>query len=200
MANVDNPNGAKPVGTISGAPWQGLIRSYMADGAGSDIFIGDFVVLNTDGYVDVAAAGGTDIVGVCVGFQPAQAGQTNMITDHYLGSTSYDLSKKYYDASADGAAWILVCVGTDVLYEIQEDGDTTPLTLAEIGNNVDIIATAGDTTKGHSQQEINSDSNVATTAQLRVIAPVNRPDNELGSTGCRWIVKINESHYTGAGL
>lgn len=192
MANVDNPNGAKPVGTISGAPWQGLVRSYLASGSADDIFIGDFVVLESDGFVDAANAAETELLGVCVGFQPAQAGQTDGVTDNFLGNTSYDLSKKYYDASVDGEAWILVAVGPDVLYEMQTSGT---ITYTDIGNNAELVATAGDTTKGHSQQEV-SDTTGTATAQLRLVAPVNRPDNTTADANSRWIVRINENHYT----
>jgi len=196
MSNIDNPNGAKPVGTLSGAPWQGLVRSYMADGSGADIFIGDFVEMNTDGYIDVAAAGSVEIIGVCVGIQPAQAGQTNMVTDHYMSTgVGPDLSRKYYDASVDGATWLLVVTGPDVLYEIQEDGDTSDLALTDIGRNADLVDPGGSTTKGHSLQEIDSDSVADATGQLRIVAPINRPGNELGDWA-RWTVRVNENHYT----
>lgn len=193
MANVDNPNGAKPVGTLSGAPWQGLIRSYLADGSGDDIFIGDFVAMETDGRINAANAA-QPLLGVCVGFQPAQAGQTSGVTDHFLGSTSYNLSKKYYDASVDGEAWILVAVGPDVIYEMQTDGTVA---VTAIGDNAELVATAGDTTKGHSLQEVSS-TLAGATAQLRYVEPVNRPDNDVSSANSRWIVRINENHYTTA--
>ncbi len=192
MANVDNPNGAKPVGTISGAPWQGLVRSYLADGTGSDIFIGDFVSMSAAGKIVPTTAANAEIVGVCVGFQPAQAGQTNGVTDNFLGNTSYNLSKKYYDASVDGDAWILVAAGPDILFEIQTSGT---IAYTGIGNNADIVATAGDTLRGRSQQELNSAIGTGT-AQLRLIEPVNRPDNDVSSANSRWIVRVNESHYT----
>ena len=192
MSNIDNPNGAKPVGTLSGAPWQGLVRSYLASGSADDIFIGDFVALESDGFIDAANAAEVDLLGVCVGFQPAQAGQTSGVTDHFLGATSYDLSKKYYDASVDGEAWILVAVGPDVLYEMQTDGT---ITYTDIGNNAEIVATAGSTTKGHSLQEVSS-TTITATAQLRIVAPVNRPDNEVANANSNWVVRINENHYT----
>jgi len=193
MANSDKPNGARPVGTLSGAPISGTVRSYLADGSGSDIFIGDFVEMNDDGFIDVAAAASVELIGVCVGFQNAQPGQTDGVTDHFMsGATDVDRQKKYYDASADGEMYILVAQGPDVLYEIQTDGT---ITFTDIGNNAEIVDTAGDTTRGISQQELSA-TTTAATAQLRIVGPVNRVDNEVASANSRWIVRINENHYT----
>lgn len=193
MANSDKPNGARPVGTLSGAPVSGTIRSYLADGLGADIFIGDFVEMNADGFIDVATAASEELIGVCVGFQSAQAGQTSGVTDHFMsGTTDVDRQKKYYDASVDGEAWILVAQGPDVLYEIQTDGT---ITFTAIGNNAEIVATAGDTTRGISQHELSA-TTTALAAQLRIVGPVNRVDNDVSSANSRWIVRINENHYT----
>ena len=193
MANTDRPNGARPIGTLSGSSWQGHIRAFNVDGSGSDIFPGDFVIMEADGNVDVAAAGSVELVGVMVGRtdinSPTQVGG---ITGNFLSATTPDLDRQFYDASADGAGQILVVVGPDVLYEMQEDDGGTPLALTGVGANVDIVATAGSDV---SRQELNQDSVVATAAQLRLIGLVDRPDNELGDNA-RWVVRIAESHYT----
>jgi len=60
------------------------------------------------------------------------------------------------------------------------------------------VATAGDTTKGHSLQEV-SDTTGTGIAQLRLVAPVNRPDNttaDANSNWVNWVVRINENHYS----
>lgn len=191
MANEDKPNGARPIGTYSGSSWCGKVRPYLADGSGDDIFVGDFVTLEADGFVNAANAAET-LLGVCVGFQPAQAGQTNGVTDHFAGNSSFDLDKTYYDASVDGESWVMVAVGPDVLYEMQSDGIITYL---DKGNNAEIVATAGDATRGISQQEVSSTTGTGT-AQLRLVDPVNRTDNDITLANSRWIVSINEHHMT----
>ena len=196
MANTDNPNGFRPVGTLSGAPWEGHIRHYRASGSLTDIFPGDMVTLTADGTVDAADAAEEEIIGACVGFSPAQAGSTNGVTDHYISGTTPNLNKTYYDASVDGAAWVMVAVGPDVLYEVQTDGT---ITYTDVGNNCEITATAGDATKGISQQEISSTTGTAV-AQIRIVAPVNRVDNDVSSANSRWIVRINENHYNRVGM
>ena len=56
MANVDAPNGAKPVRHLTGV----VIRARewkIASGSSTSIFTGDFVKLLGTGYIDIAAAG-----------------------------------------------------------------------------------------------------------------------------------------------
>lgn len=58
MANTDRPRGFKPYGRDP------LIGLYKADGS-QTIAVGDLVVMDSDGYIDIATAGsGNAIVGV----------------------------------------------------------------------------------------------------------------------------------------
>lgn len=192
MANKDRPNGFTPTSTMSGSPWQGSIRAYLGEGNGSDIFPGDAVIMTATGLIDVATATSTEILGVCVGFQAQQAGQTNGVSDNFMGNTSFNLDRQYFDASVDGDSWILVATGLDVLYEVQTSGI---ITYTDVSNNADLVATAGDTTRSLSQQELNSTTST-TTAQWRIVAPVNRVDNDVTTANSRWVVRLNENHYS----
>lgn len=201
--NADRPNGFVPIGTMSGSPWNGYVRYYECDaGEGTAIFIGDAVTLEADGKVAPAAAGEV-VLGVCVGVPSHIPTATNgSYGAHFLSSSSPDLKQNYSPASTAGV--IAVAIGPDVLYEVQEDGDTDPIAFEDIGSNVDLVAThAGSTTTGRSGQEIDSDSHTAGTAQFRLVGFVDRPDNEQGDVdslasndNARWIVRINENHFT----
>lgn len=184
MANSDRPRGAIPVGTISGSPINGNIRKYSVVVGASDIFRGDFVKLESDGKVDVASAGtGNPILGVMVG----------VVVDRSKANSEHP-------GYSDQAGEILVCVGNDVLYEVQEDNAVSDLALSNIGNNVALVATAGSTTTGMSKQELDSDSATAATEQLRIVDLIQREDNAIGSFA-KWLVRINESHFnTAAGV
>lgn len=194
MANVDRPNGFRPIGTMTGGSWESHTRLFEADGSGSNIFPGDLVELQADGYVDVAPVNSVNILGACVGVLNHFPDKVNGKHDNFMSSgTRPDLSKRYYDTSA-GKGHILVAIGRDILFEAQEDGDGTPLTIADIGRTVDFLATAGNTTTGNSNMELNSDGQVNDT--FVIVDFVDRVDNELGSTGARWIVRLNKSFYT----
>ena len=194
MANVDRPNGARIVNSMNGASFQGQVKLYECDSSAANIFPGDFIKMEADGKVAPATAGSTELIGVCVGVLSWMPNKTSGVTDHYMTSGAQpDLSKSHHTTGKAGV--ILVYIDPNGLYEMQEDGDSSQLALTDIGSNVDILATAGDTATSSSRQEIDSDSVTASAAQLRIVDFVDRVDNEIGSTGARWIVRINESHF-----
>lgn len=194
MANVDRPNGARIVNSMNGASFQGQVKLYECDSSAANIFPGDFIQMEADGKVAPATAGNTELIGVCVGVLGWMPNKTSGVTDHYMTSGAQpDLSKIHHTTGSAGV--ILVYVDPNGLYEMQEDGEDSQLALTDIGNNVDILATAGDVATSSSRQEIDSNTVTAATAQLRIVDFVDRVDNEIGSTGARWIVRINESHF-----
>lgn len=183
MPNLDTPFGARLVGHTSGSPLNARIRQYTATTA-TAVFPGDFVKMVDAGTVEPAAAGDA-LLGVCIGVVP----------------TYTDLSLKYKPASTAGT--ILVCDDPSAEYEIQEDGDGAgagaAFTTAAVGSNGDIVATAGSTTRGMSLMELDSSDVLAkdttpASAQLRVVALVNRIDNAAGNFA-KWIVRINEHQF-----
>lgn len=184
--NPDTPNGAQPVGTLSGAPWNANLRVYGADGGGSDIFRGDLVNSEADGYVDQYDAADTGWAGVFVGMSGVE-----------LRSVAISEALGYYDASAGASENLLVVTAFGLLVEMQEDGDTDPLELADRFSNVEIIDGGGSTTTGLSGMELDSSSHATTnTFPLTLISLVDRPNNQLGDTdtstpNARWICVAN---------
>lgn len=180
MANVDRPNGFRPVGTLSGSPWQGAVRKYPVDASNATaIFEGDAVTLETDGNVTPAAAGGV-ILGICVG----------VVIDRSVAATEHP---GYIPASTAG--YVLVCTAPDALYEVQEDSVGGDLDAASVGANIDHIAGAGSATTGQSGHEIDSSSlTAAGSAGFRIVALSDRPDNAVG-TNAKWLVRVHESHF-----
>ena len=179
MANVDRPSGFRPVGSFSGGSWNGAVRTYPVDASNATaIFPGDAITLEADGNVTPAAAGGV-ILGVCVGIE----------VDRSVAATEHP---GYLPATTAGN--IRVCVGDDIIYEVQEDSVGSDLALTDIGANIDHIAGAGSTTTGRSAHEIDSSSvTAAGSAGFRIIGKVDRVDNEVG-TNCKWLVRVHEHH------
>ena len=194
MANVDRPNGFRPVGTLSGSPWQGSVRLCSAD---ADLFRGDIVTLGATGAVVGATGGGymdadratsttaTIALGVVVGWSP----------------DPNNLAALYYDASSQGAnGGVYVCTAPDVILEAQGDGDGTVAVVADIGENFDLVLGAGSTTTGVSNMEVDSSSGVTTAdTPLKLIGFVDAPDNEVGVANQKMLVTLN-MHVFGTGV
>ena len=192
MANTDSPFGAVAVGTSDGSDYHGKaqrVEFLAADGVAC--FIGDFVKRTGTGGTDgktpvVAQAAATDaLVGVLVSLEPDFTDEGSLTSNHRTAST---------------ARFGKVLMGSDVLYTVQEDSVGGALTTAEVGENVDIAVAAGSTITGISAMELDSSSQVSTTAQLRL----RRVDGVLGNalgTNAKWVVNINENQDDhGAGI
>jgi len=181
MANVDRPNGLRPIRTLSGSPWSSSVEEFAVDVSNATaIFIGDAIKIEDDGNVAPSGAGGA-IIGVCVG---VKVDRTVAATEHpgYLPATT--------------AGNIMVVTAKDCVYEVQEDSVGGAMVATNVGSNGDIAAGAGSTTTGRSAYELDSSDVIAkdasaATAQFRVIRLSTRPDNEVG-TEAKWEVTINE--------
>jgi len=202
MANVDNPSGLTPVRYLNGAPYNGQARAYyhVATDAAA-IYIGSPVSLSADGsnaaavggfdigtlgMVKHAAAGGSTarIVGVCVAVDPLNG----------AGSDGRD-STIYCAASTERVIW--VADDPNIIFEIQEDNDTSDLAAADVNTNADLIATsAGSDVTGLSGWELDSSSKAVTaTLDCHIISKSKIPGNELGAH-CKWDVTINLHQYS----
>lgn len=209
MANIDNPNGFKIMGTLSGSPWQGAVRQYTLDATHAALGVGDLVQMTADGYPDILAAGETQMLGVVVACYPHVATEVNgKKGDSFLstGSLSLDIPAKNQIA-LNTAGVIAVCVAPDIILVAQEDADTTPLTLADIGLNVEIIGGGPNAATGLSDMEIDSSSAATTnTLPLRLLGLEQTPGNELASVAsaagrpqnARWLV--TPANHTFKGL
>lgn len=206
MANVDRPRGFSPVGTMSGSPWQASVQTFYLDGSANDtaISVGDVVVMTAGGYLNrlAASAGGADIMGLVVGIPPTPPSfstTTGVFGGHSLSNTDPTLAgaaSNYVAASTAG--YVLVCTAPDLIMIGQEDGDTTPLTLAAIGSSCDITAGGVNATTGMSTCELDSDTGGTPTANdaFKILALANTPGNELASVDTTkpwadWLVVFN---------
>lgn len=191
MANIDTPNGLKPVRYLDGSPYNGAHNLYYVPATyATAMFIGDVVThagdsgpaaTHVDG-VDVEGmpiinlyAVGDNAMGVIVGFKPNPAA---LNTNHKPAST---------------AAIVMVADDPGLIFEVQEDGVGATFAATDVGRNVDILAAiAGNTTTGQSIQELDSSvASVTTTAGFRLMRLVPRPGNLIGANA-RWEVKFVE--------
>ena len=183
MANTDNAFGLKPVRYLSGAPYNGACNMYYVPSTDTTaaIYIGSLVKLaggaDADGVATVTQADTTnEFVGVVVGVQASTAGSTT----YRANSTS---------------RYVWVADDPNLLFEIQEDGVTTPVAAASVGLNADFVSQGGSTVTGLSTIELDSDS-VATTATLdfAIFGLVNRADNVIGANA-KWLVRLLNHQY-----
>lgn len=182
MANVDNAFGLRPVRHLDGSPYNGKVEAFIVPATdNAALFVGDPVMIlagaNAAGipYAKKATVG-AKLMGVC----------TSVDFDRD------DLNKRF--RLADEERLIFVSTGADVIYEAQEDSAVSTLAAADVWKFADLTAIAGDTPSGTSKVEIDSNTAVVTTAQVRILRLAQNPDNEIGDNAV-WEVIINESEF-----
>ncbi len=193
MANVNAASGLKPVEYLGGSPYNGKVNMYLVPSAdGTAMYVGDPVKMGgTAGAAGVyvngincegmntaitAAAGDTLLVGVVIGFLPNQS----------------DLTILHRVASTNRIA--LVADDPNLVFEVQEDSGGAATAAVDVGENADILYTAGSTTTGISGVQLDSSDHKTATAQLRILGFVQRPDNAIG-TNAKLRVLINEHAF-----
>ncbi|MDI6760925.1 MAG: hypothetical protein QMD05_08860 [Candidatus Brocadiaceae bacterium] len=148
------------------------MNRYKKDASASRVYFGDTVILEADGNVAVAAAG-----------------------DRLLGVSAQD-------STASTAEDLLVIDDPDAIYSCQDDGVGTTSAQTHVGNNVDILATTGNTTTGRSAHELDISTVGTASAQFRIVDLDRTPGNDWGANA-RILVRINEHIFnqaTAAGI
>jgi hypothetical protein len=190
MANTSRPMGLRFVGSLTAGPVTGMVNQYLVPSAdGTAIYVGDAVKSNTTSggaavFVNgqdcegmpsvIRAAAGDTLRGVVVGFLPKQS----------------DLTVLHREASTNRIA--LVVDDPNAIFEMEANGVGVAQT--DVGNNADLVATAGSATTGQSAMVLDSSTVGTATATLRILGLVKRPDNALG-TSDKVLVRINEHEF-----
>ena len=187
---VAGPYGFQPINLIGGQVFAGATRQIpIASGSGTSIFYGDVVRLNTGGTLSRVSTtdSATDAVGIFLG-----CAFTNPSTKQFLQQQFYPASTVASDIVA------YVCDDPDTYFKVAVLSNSTTIggmTQTDIGNNVAILTTAGNTNSGDSNEGVSATTGSATTLPFRVIAGVPETVNASGSF-TEVIVKFNFGVHT----
>lgn len=207
MSNIDRPNGFRPIGHTDGSSWNGVVEMFELDTSHLLVGVGDLITMQNTGFPNQFAAGDAQCIGVMVGVVPAGAGWST--TTGTFGSNQMSSSEPTLigvssrSVPVNTAGTIIVATSPDLVVVGQEDGDTDPLELLDVGANVEITSAGVDTTTGNSTMEINSDThNTTATLPLRLLGLYNSVGNELASVDTtkpwtQWRCAIANHAYSG---
>jgi hypothetical protein len=192
MANANAPFGLRPVSGANGQRYTGAVRIYSVPASdGTAIYIGDPVklvgtsqIINGSPFSDVAQAATGDVMcGVVVG-----------VMQDTRDSLTY--------RAASTQRRLLVADDPDLLFEIQQSNSGTALNANDIGLNANINVGSGSTITGYSGVVLDNATEATTnTLDLKIIALVDRADNDIGSSvssgtlASRFLVRINRHAY-----
>jgi hypothetical protein len=200
MANTTRPNGFKPVKHQTGAPYNGQVNLYaVATDEGTAIFVGDLVKINGGGlgnYATISRGAANNVMVGCVvgvipkGMDPAYGKMSG-------GSMTLDTPANMFVPATDGTVrYVLVCDDPEIIMEAQADDDTSTIVATQLMANFNVVATAGTTTTGVSNMQVDSNTGATTnTLPLQLVGFPNRIDNEVGATNQKVLVKFNTHQY-----
>ena len=187
MANVDRPNGFRPVGHLSGGAFTGRVRKYYS--INDNLFLGDLVEKEATG----TASGSGGYAGV----DRMDASTADILVGCVVGweINPDSLNAMHHAASATLAVYINDDPMT--IYEGQCDGT---IAVTGIGLNADVTIGAGSTTTGASGMEIAASGAATTIATpLKIMGLVEREDNDVSSANANWLVMLNLHAYKNEG-
>ena len=184
MANIDAPFGLRPIAKQGSAPGGTIgTTKYKISSGASALFTGDPVKLKADGSIEVKGGAGAitgAISGVFMGC---------FYTDPTTSKPTF--RNNYPDGLAATDAIAFISDDPDQLYIAQQDAND--ITVADLGNNANMVMAAGSTTTGMSKAEIDS-STAATgnaTYMLKILDFYDTPSNDTTAANSVLVVKIN---------
>lgn len=188
MANADRPNGFVPMRHLAGGvirPSEYRINTSGTTGFNDTIYSGDVVKMNTDGTIELAAAGDTTLLGIFDGCQ-------------YIASDGEVKFSRYWPAST------AVLTGSTIKAFVYDDPRITfrvqtatgaNFTQAMEGANADFVYAAGSAFTGQSASELDISAPGSATANFRILRLIEEVDNAYGEAHAKVEVAFNEHLY-----
>lgn len=198
MANVLAPFGFSQTGISGGsAPTFGMTTQKIAVGNSTKIFQNDPVKILSTGYIAqwTATTGASQLYGTFIGCTYVSVAQSKQVWSPYWPGA---------DAAADAVAHIVPCSpGSFPTFLVQTNnsaGGATAMTMADIGQNIDVALGAGNTFTGISTAYADQNTQgVTATLPFRIVGLYAGVGNGSDATSANnWIfVTANVAQNTG---
>ena len=170
MSMTNTPYGLKAINRNDGMPYAGATSQFLIDPAGlaSNLFFGQAVIINANGYIALATATGSDLTtnnlgGVDMGAWGVFVGAS------YINAQGQQIYGQYYPSGTTGVVTAYVITDPNVTFQAQLDGQVTQ---AALGANTFFAAvqstSTGNTRTGNSTSALES-TVVTTAAAFKII-------------------------------
>ena len=170
MATTAAPYGLRPINRIDGTPYAGATSQFLIDPAGlaSNLFFGQVVIINADGYIALATATGADLTTNNLGGDSMGAWGV-FVGASYINAQGQQIYGQYYPSGTTGVVTAYVITDPNVTFQAQLDGQVTQ---AALGANTFFAAaqstSTGNTRTGNSTSALES-TVVTTAAAFKII-------------------------------
>jgi len=170
MATTNNPYGLRAVNRNDGMPYAGATSQFLINPAGlaSNLFFGQVVIINADGYIALSTATGADLTTNNLGGDSLGAWGV-FVGCSYINAQGQQIYAQYYPSGTTGVVTAYVITDPNVTFQAQLDGQVTQ---AALGANTFFAAaqstSTGSTRTGNSTSALES-TVVTTAAAFKII-------------------------------
>lgn len=190
MASTASPYGLKPVKRVDGMPYAGATDTFLINPAGTatNIFYGQVVALDTNGYVVLMTATGAD--GTTNAFPAGTIGV--FMGCEYVNAQGQVINSQFYPSGTTGVVTAKVVTDPNVTFQAQLDGSGVQ---AVLGANT-FFAAAQSTSTGSTQYGVSTsalDATVQTAAAaFRIVGFASTPGDAFTDV----LVKFNPGQHS----
>ena len=170
MSMTNTPYGLRAINRNDGMPYAGATSQFLINpaGLGSNLFFGQAVIINADGYIALATATGSDLTTNNLGGDSMGAWGV-FVGAAYINAQGQQIFGQYYPSGTTGVVTAYVITDPNVTFQAQLDGQVTQ---AALGANTFFAAaqstSTGNTRTGNSTSALES-SVVTTAAAFKII-------------------------------
>lgn len=171
MSTTNSPYGLRPINRNDGMPYAGATSQYLINptsGAGTNLFYGQVVLIDADGYIALSTATGADLTTNNLGGSSIGAWGV-FVGASYINSQGQQIYGQYYPSGTTGVVTAYVITDPNVTFQAQLDGQVTQ---AALGANTFFAAaqstSTGSTRTGNSTSALES-TVVTTAAAFKII-------------------------------
>jgi hypothetical protein len=167
---TNTPYGLRAINRNDGMPYAGATSQFLIDpaGLGSNLFFGQVVIINADGYIALSTATGADLTTNNLGGNTLGAWGV-FVGASYINAQGQQIYGQYYPSGTTGVVTAYVITDPNVTFQAQLDGQVTQ---AALGANTFFAAvqstSTGNTRTGNSTSALES-TVVTTAAAFKII-------------------------------
>jgi hypothetical protein len=167
---TNTPYGLRAINRNDGMPYAGATSQFLIDpaGLGSNLFFGQAVIINANGYIALSTATGADLTTNNLGGDSMGAWGV-FVGASYINAQGQQIYGQYYPSGTTGVVTAYVITDPNVTFQAQLDGQVTQ---AALGANTFFAAaqstSTGSTRTGNSTSALES-TVVTTAAAFKII-------------------------------
>ena len=167
MSTTNAPYGLRPINRNDGMPYAGATSQYLINptsGAGTNLFYGQVVLIDADGYIALSTATGADLTTNNLGGSSIGAWGV-FVGASYINSQGQQIYGQYYPSGTTGVVTAYVVTDDSVTFQAQLDGVADQ---SDLGANTFFAAvqstSTGSTRSGNSTSALESTTQTAAAA------------------------------------